>query len=70
MYNTVDESNNDRDLGSGGAVVLPDMTDSSGITRHLAIGAGKGSNIYLVNRDNMGKFNPHNDDAIYQELDG
>ncbi len=70
MYNTVDESNNDTDFGSGGAVVLPDMTDSNGVTRRLAIGAGKESNIYLVNRENMGKFNPHNDNAIYQELDG
>ena len=37
---------------------------------HLAVGAGKDSNIYVVNRDNMGKFNPNNDSAIYQELDG
>jgi hypothetical protein len=46
------------------------MTDAGGQTQHLAIGAGKDSNIYLVNRDNMGKFNPQNDSAIYQELDG
>jgi hypothetical protein len=70
MYNTTDESNGDVDLGSGGALVLPDMTDTNGQVRHLAIGAGKDSNIYLVDRDNMGKFNPQNDTAIYQELDG
>jgi len=70
MYNTTDESNGDVDLGSGGALVLPDMTNGSGQVQHLAIGAGKDSNIYLVNRDNMGKFNPQNDSAIYQELDG
>jgi autotransporter-associated beta strand protein len=70
MHNTVDESNADTDLGSGGVIVLPDMTDSLGHTQHLAIGAGKDGNIYLVNRDNMGKFNPNNDNAIYQELDG
>jgi hypothetical protein len=70
MYNTTDESNGDEDLGSGGALVLPDMTDSSGKTRYLAIGAGKDGNIYLVDRTNMGKFNPQNDSAIYQELDG
>ena len=70
MYNTTSESDGDVDLGSGGALVLPDMTDANGDVQHLAIGAGKDSNIYLVNRDNMGKFNAQNDSAIYQELDG
>lgn len=69
MYNTVSESDSDEDLGSGGALVLPDMKDASGNTVHLAVGAGKDSNIYVVNRDSMGKFNPGNDDAIYQEID-
>ncbi len=70
MSNTVQESNSDEDLGSGGAMVLPDLTDNNGQVHHLAVGAGKDSNIYVVNRDNMGKFNPNNDGAIYQELDG
>jgi hypothetical protein len=61
---------NDTDLGSGGVVVLPDMVDKNGATRHLAIGAGKDTNIYLVDRDNMGKFNPANNSNIYQELAG
>jgi len=68
MYNTVSESDGDEDLGSGAALVLPDMQDSSGNTRHLAIGAGKDYDIYLVDRDNMGKFNSQNNNAIYQEL--
>jgi hypothetical protein len=70
MYNTVSESNADEDLGSGGALVLPDLKDASGATVHLAVGAGKDSNIYVVNRDSMGKFNPNNDTAIHQEIDG
>jgi hypothetical protein len=70
MHNTSAESNGDEDLGSGGALVLPDMTNASGSTVHLAVGAGKDTNIYLVNRDSMGKFNPNNDSAIYQEIDG
>ena len=41
MSNTVAESNADQDLGSGGAVVLLDMTDSSGTIRHLGAGAGE-----------------------------
>ena len=62
----------DTDLGSGGAVVLSDMTDAAGRTRHLAIGAGKDTNIYLVDRDNMGKFIPgaRSNTNIYQELAG
>jgi hypothetical protein len=69
MFDTVTESNNDEDLGSGGALVLPDFVDAGGTTRHLAMGAGKDNNIYVVNRDSMGKFNPLNDNAIYQEID-
>ncbi|HEY6488408.1 MAG: pyrrolo-quinoline quinone [Terracidiphilus sp.] len=68
--NTVSESSGDEDLGSGGALVLPDLTDSSGTVHHLAVGAGKDSNIYVVNRDSMGKFNSQNDNAIYQEIQG
>jgi hypothetical protein len=36
----------------------------------LAVGAGKDGNIYVVNRDNMGKFNPNNNNALFQELVG
>ncbi len=67
MSNTVSESSADEDLGSGGTLVLPDMTDANGVTRHLAVGAGKDQAIYLVDRDNMGKFNPSADN-IYQEF--
>ncbi len=70
MYNTVQESDSDEDLGSGGLIVLPTMKDSSGNPHELSIGAGKDSNIYIVDRTNMGKFNPNNDSAIYQEIDG
>lgn len=68
MHNTVAESNGDEDLGSGGDLLLPDMNDLPGNRRHLAVGAGKDSNIYLVDRDSMGKFNPNNDTAIYQKV--
>jgi hypothetical protein len=70
MDNGVQESEGDVDLGSGGAILLPDLKDSSGNIWQLAAGAGKDSNIYLVNRNSMGKFNPNNNDAIYQELSG
>jgi len=67
--NTIAESQADEDLGSGGALVLPDLTDAGGTVHHLALGAGKDSIIYVVNRDSMGKYNPVAD-AIYQELVG
>lgn len=68
--NTVSESNSDTDLGSGGALVLPDIKDDAGKVHQLAVGAGKTGNIYVVNRNAMGRFNPHNDNAVYQEIDG
>ena len=69
MSNQGAENGSDEDLGSGGALVLPDLTNSSNQTKHLAVGAGKDSNIYLVDRDAMGKFNP-NTNNIYQEIQG
>jgi|HubBroStandDraft_2_1064218.scaffolds.fasta_scaffold10884_4 hypothetical protein len=69
MSNQGAENGSDEDLGSGGALVLPDLQDSSNQTRHLAVGAGKDANIYIVDRDAMGKFNP-NTNNIYQEISG
>jgi len=65
--NQSEENSTDEDLGSGGALVLPDLTDSNGTVHHLAVGAGKDGNIYVVNRDAMGKFDP-NANNIYQQL--
>ncbi|HKD54177.1 MAG TPA: PQQ-binding-like beta-propeller repeat protein [Steroidobacteraceae bacterium] len=69
MYNTAAESAVDRDLGSGGILLLPDQTDSGGTVRHLAVGAGKDGNLYVVNRDTMGKFNASANN-IWQQLSG
>ncbi len=68
-FNVVAENAIDQDLGSGGTLVLPDQVDASARTIHLAVGAGKDGNIYLVNRDSMGKFNPANNTA-YQAIAG
>jgi len=46
------------------------LTDSTGKTRHLAVGAGKDAHIYVADRDNMGKFNPANNSNIYQDITG
>jgi len=69
-FNSLAESAIDQDLGSGGALVLPDLSDGTGNIHHLAVGAGKDQKIYVVNRDSMGKFNPQSNAAIYQEIDG
>ena len=69
MSNEVAESLADQDLGSGGAMLLPDLADSTGTVRHLAVGAGKDGNIYLVDRDAMGKFSAlSNNSQIWQQL--
>jgi len=69
MYNVVNESGSDQDLGSGGILLLPDLTDSGGTVRHLAVGAGKDGNLYVVDRDSMGRFNSSTN-KIWQELAG
>jgi len=69
MYNEVAESGVDEDLGSGGILLLPDFTDSSGTSRQLAVGAGKDGNLYVVDRNSMGKFSTSANN-IFQELDG
>ena len=69
MDNQAAENGSDTDLGSGGALLLPDLSDGAGNTMHLAVGAGKDGNLYVVNRDSMGKFTSNNS-SIYQELAG
>ncbi|MGH8150191.1 MAG: pyrrolo-quinoline quinone [Steroidobacteraceae bacterium] len=69
MSNELSESGSDSDLGSGGVMLLPNLTDASGTVRQLAVGAGKDGNIYVVDRNSMGKFNASAND-IWQELDG
>jgi hypothetical protein len=62
-------SSQDQDLGSGGEMLLPDLTDSTNAVKHLVVGAGKDGKIYVVDRDNMGKFNSTKNN-IWQEVDG
>jgi hypothetical protein len=62
------ENGHDVDLGSGGTLLVTPK-DTSGKVWDLAVGAGKDSNLYVVDRTNMGKFNSGKN-AIYQELAG
>ena len=58
---------NDKDVASGGVLLLPDQP---GPYVHEAIGGGKDGNVYVVNRDNMGHYNPSNNSQIIQTLSG
>jgi outer membrane protein assembly factor BamB len=51
----------DFDLGSGGVLLLDDQTVPPA---HLLTLAGKKGVIYLINRDNMGKYNPASDTTL------
>ncbi len=71
MYNTLDETNQDLDFGSGGPIVLDIQSVSPNQPPvPVVIASGKDTNIYVANRYSMGKWNQNNDSGLYQELDG
>jgi hypothetical protein len=57
---------NDLDFGSSGPVLLPDQM--VGAHPHLILSAGKDGNAYLVDRDNMGRFNATDNSQIVQSI--
>ena len=57
---------NDKDVASGGVMLLPDQPGAK--YPHLLVQVGKEGTIDLVNRDNMGHFNPGGDTQIVQTL--
>jgi hypothetical protein len=57
----------DADLGSGGAMLLPDFVGSTAHP-HLMVELGKEGKIYLIDRDNMGHFTPNGPDAVVQTV--
>ena len=68
MFNTVTESDMDQDLGSGSITLLPDIIDANGKVHQLGVGAGKDANLYVVDLNNLGKFNASSNANIYQEI--
>jgi hypothetical protein len=53
----------DADVGSGGALILPDQP---GPNPHLLAQLGKSGELYLVNRDSMGDFSPTENKIVQQ----
>jgi len=53
---------NDLDLGSGGVTLIDQPT--APMYPHLLVTSGKTGNIYLINRDNMGHYNPDNNPPL------
>ena len=64
-FNVDELDADDKDLGSGGPVLLPPQ---SGPHPHLVVIAGKGGTIYLINRDHMGHYQPNNDSHAVQTI--
>jgi len=64
--NAIADDNADADMGSAGALLLPDMSDGS-TTRHLAVVAGKDGMMFVVDRDNMGQYSAMANN-VYQEF--
>jgi hypothetical protein len=58
-------SQNDRDLGATGPLLLPDQP---GARPHLIVAAGKNGTVYVVDRNNMGGYNPVDNSQIVQSL--
>jgi hypothetical protein len=65
-YNEAIESSEDLDLGSGGAMLLPYQNGAE--YPDLAVGAGKDGVLYVVNRNDMGHFNPSGNTQIVESI--
>jgi outer membrane protein assembly factor BamB len=56
----------DMDLGGGGAVILPDQV--RGPFPHLVLGCAKSGTLYLLNRDHFGHYNSSSNSQIVQSF--
>ena len=64
-YDQNDFNGADLDFGPTGTIVLPDQT--AGPKRLLFV-ANKEGTVYLLDRDNLGRYNPDDDSQIVQEV--
>jgi len=68
-FNYSSLNDGDVDTGSAGVALLGDEA-GSGVHPHLMAGAGKEGRIYLLDRDNLGKWQASSDSQIVQSLPG
>ncbi|SPE58806.1 PA14 domain protein (fragment) [Verrucomicrobia bacterium] len=68
-YNQLYLNLQDIDVGSAGQIIVPDSAGSAAHP-HLLIAGSKAGTIYLLDRDNMGHFNPSGDSQIVQSVVG
>ena len=61
-------NNQDLDLGSGGVLLIPDRPGAK--YPRLLVQAGKDGDVYVIDRNHLGHFNPNNDNQIVQHLNG
>ena len=66
-FNQAELEAKDKDLGSGGPLLLPDQ---AGPHPHLLVVSGKGGTVYVLDRDNLGKNQPGSDSQIVQSFQG
>ncbi len=66
-YNQDALNTGDIDVGSAGLFIVPDSAGSTAHP-HLLLGGSKANTIYLLDRDNLGKYNTNSDSQIVQEL--
>ena len=68
-FNAAVLNSRDLDIGSSGALLLPEEVGSAAHP-HLLVSAGKEGRIYLVDRDSMGRFQAADDSQISQSIVG
>jgi uncharacterized protein (TIGR03437 family) len=68
-FNQLYLSDNDLDLGSSGALLLPPEAGSAA-HRNLLVAAGKEGCIYLIDRDSMGGYGIESDQGAVQTMPG
>ena len=60
-FNQDQLSADDHDLGSGGTLILPDQP---GPSAHLMLSGAKEGSLFLVDRDNLGGFDPNTNNIV------